>query len=134
MAAPKVSDEEFIACWKRLGSPSAVAHALGIDIRAVYARRNRIEERLSIILDRADDTKRGRVKVPIPKNGFRALAENVTGTVIIGSDGHFWPGERSVAFGAMVELIKDMKPAMVIMAGDSFDGARISRHLRCLMN
>jgi hypothetical protein len=29
----------------------------------------------------------------------------------------------------MVELVKDLKPAMVIMNGDSFDGARISRHL-----
>lgn len=125
----KVSDEEFIACWKRLGSPARISEALGIDVRQVYRRRAVIEEKHGFILDAADELRAKRPRNPVPKQGFRAIQENVTGTVIIGSDGHFWPGERSVAFGAMVELVKDMKPKMVIMAGDSFDGARISRHL-----
>jgi hypothetical protein len=125
----RYSDDEFISAWKRLGSPAAVSKALSLDIRSVYLRRNSIEERHGVVLDTIDNRGSGRPKIEIPKQGFRALAENVTGTVIIGSDGHFWPGERSVAFGAMVELIKDMKPSMVIMNGDSFDGARISRHL-----
>ena len=126
----RISDEEFIACWKRVGSPKLVAAHLGLDIRGVYQRRNNIEERHGFILDSISPNSRsGRPKVTVPKKGFRALAENVKGTVIVGSDGHFWPGERSVAFAAMVELVKDLKPAMVIMNGDSFDGARISRHL-----
>ena len=126
----RISDEEFIACWKRVGSPKLVAAHLGLDIRNVYQRRNNIEERHGFILDSISPNSRsGRPKVTVPKKGFRALAENVKGTVIVGSDGHFWPGERSVAFAAMVELVKDLKPAMVIIAGDSFDGARISRHL-----
>jgi hypothetical protein len=100
-----------------------------MDIRSVYARRTSIEAKHGIVLDSVDNRNSGRPKTAVPKQGFRAIAENVTGTVIIGSDAHFWPGERSVAFGAMVELIKDLKPAMVIMNGDSFDGARISRHL-----
>jgi hypothetical protein len=125
----KSSDEEFIAAWKRLGSPTAVARALNTDVRNVLARRTRIEARLGFILDSNNDDRRGRPKVPVPKQGFRAIQENIAGTVIVGSDGHFWPGERSVAFGAMVELIKDLTPKMVIMNGDSFDGARISRHL-----
>lgn len=70
----------------------------------------------------------GRPKKLVPKQGFRAIAEKVTGTVIIGGDLHAWPGERSTAFGAMVEMVKELKPAMVIMNGDVFDGARISRH------
>lgn len=126
----RISDEEFIACWKRVGSPKLVAAHLGLDIRGVYQRRNNIEERHGFILDSISPNSRsGRPKVTVPKKGFRALAENVKGTVIVGSDGHFWPGERSVAFAAIVELVKDLKPAMVIMNGDSFDGARISRHL-----
>lgn len=127
--AKKFSDNEFIGTWKRLGSPSAVAKALGLDLRGVYARRKVIEERHGILLETMTESSTGRAKVPVPKKGFRAVAEKVIGTVIIGSDGHFWPGERSVAFGAFVELVKDLKPAMVIMNGDSFDGARISRHL-----
>ena len=124
----RYTDEEFITAWKRLGSPQRVSEALRIDLRGVYARRARIEEKHGIILDSVDNRGSGRPKVTVPKKGFRALAENVKGTVIVASDGHFWPGERSVAFAAMVELVKELKPAMVIMAGDSFDGARVSRH------
>jgi len=124
----KYTDDEFISAWKRLGSPHKVAAALQLDIRGVYARRNAIEKKHDIVLDSIDAKNSLRPKSLVPKLGYRALAEKVTGTVIIGGDGHFWPGERSVAFGAMVELIRDMKPAMVIMNGDVFDGARISRH------
>lgn len=129
MSPPKTTDAEFISCWKRLGTPAAVSKALGVPIRNIMSRRARIEERHGILLETLGHENRGRPKVPVPKEGFRAKAENITGTVIIGSDGHFWPGERSVAFGAMVELVKDLKPSMVVMNGDSFDGARISRHL-----
>lgn len=129
MADPKISDDEFIGAWKRLGSPALIAKYLGVDVRGVYARRKKIEEKYGFILDsvsvKADQM---RAKVAVPKQGFRAIQENIVGTVIVGSDGHFWPGERSVAFGAMVELVKELRPAMVIMNGDSFDGARISRH------
>jgi hypothetical protein len=124
----KYSDEQFIAAWKRLGTPKLVAEHLNLDLRGVYARRNAIEKRYGFILDTATGGSPRRPKAHVPKQGYRALAENITGTVIIGGDGHFWPGERSLAFGAMVELVKDLKPAMVIMNGDVFDGSRISRH------
>lgn len=124
----KYSDQEFIDAWKKLGTPENVSKALNLNLRGVYARRNAIEERHGIILDSISD-KAKRPKVEVPKQGFRALKDDIRGTVIIGSDGHFWPGERSVAFAAMVELIKELKPSMVIMNGDSFDGARISRHV-----
>lgn len=124
----RFSDGEFIEAWKRLGSPQRVSEALGLDLRGVYARRKSVEERHGIILDTITEGHGGRPKVTVPKQGFRAIKDNVRGTVIIGSDGHFWPGERSVAFGAMVEAVKDLRPQMVIMNGDSFDGARISRH------
>ena len=125
----KYTDDEFISAWKRLGTPKLVAEALGLDIRGVYARRNAIEERHGILLESLTDKHGGRPKVHVPTKGFRAISDNVIGIVIVGSDGHFWPGERSVAFAAMVELIKELKPSMVIMNGDSFDGSRISRHL-----
>jgi len=50
------------------------------------------------------------------------------GTVLIGSDGHYWPGPASTAHRAFVAFIKELKPKAVIYNGDSFDGARISRH------
>lgn len=124
----RFSDGEFIEAWKRLGSPQRVSEALGLDLRGVYARRKSIEERHGIILDTITEGHGGRPKVTVPKQGFRAIKDNVRGTVIVGGDLHAWPGERSVAFGAMVELVKELRPSMVIMNGDVFDGSRISRH------
>lgn len=124
----KVSDEEFISCWKRLGSPGLIAQALGIDVRQVYRRRASIEEKHGFILDAADEQRAKRPRNVVPKTGSRAIQDNVTGTVIVASDLHAWPGDRSVAFDALVELIKDLKPSMVIANGDSLDNASISRH------
>ncbi|RPI71490.1 MAG: hypothetical protein EHM38_03795 [Geobacteraceae bacterium] len=127
--AKRISDEDFIQSWMKHKSPTLVCKELGINQRRVYERRLSIERRLGIALPTDNDTRFTRKKNEVPKHGFRAMKENVKGCVIIGSDGHFWPGERSVAFGAMINLIKELKPSMVIMNGDSFDGARISRHM-----
>jgi UDP-2,3-diacylglucosamine pyrophosphatase LpxH len=50
------------------------------------------------------------------------------GIVIVGSDLHAWPGQRPTAFRAFLKFCKELKPAAVIMNGDAFDGASISRH------
>jgi hypothetical protein len=50
------------------------------------------------------------------------------GVVIIGSDAHYWPGKISTAHKAFVKLCKELKPKIVIMNGDVFDGAKASRH------
>jgi hypothetical protein len=50
------------------------------------------------------------------------------GIVLVGSDGHYWPGPASTAHRAFVKFCADMKPVAVIMNGDAFDGATISRH------
>ena len=50
------------------------------------------------------------------------------GTVLVGSDAHYWPGKASPAHRAFVHFIDKMQPAAVIMNGDAFDGASISRH------
>lgn len=123
----KVSDEDFIDAFKRLGSPDLVAKTFGLNLRGVYTRRDNIEKKFGIILASHSNDRTGRTKVNLDKIGGRSLL-NLTGTVIIGSDLHAWPGERSLAFRAFLQLIKDLKPTLVVMNGDAFDGARISRH------
>ena len=49
------------------------------------------------------------------------------GTIFVASDAHYWPGQISTAHKAFVHLIKEMKPELIVMNGDLFDGARISR-------
>jgi hypothetical protein len=124
-----ISDEEFITAWKLAnGSPIVMARQTGLSERAIYRRRNSIEKRLGFQLDSSPNNKnKVRDKSHVTKIGYR-ITEEARGTVIVFGDGHFWPGERSVAFGALVTLIKRLNPSMVVCEGDAFDGARISRH------
>lgn len=52
------------------------------------------------------------------------------GTVIVFSDAHFWPGQRTAAFRGVVRMIRELQPRAVVANGDIFDGASISRHPR----
>jgi hypothetical protein len=80
------------------------------------------------LLETITEGRGGRPKVVTPKIGARAISENVTGTVIVASDLHAWPGDRSPAFAALVDLVKELKPTLVVANGDSLDNAGISRH------
>ena len=129
MAHSRFSDEEFIACWRRLGSPAAVSRALDVGVRNVMGRRARIEERYGIILDVIEGGKRHPSRPKLPKRGLKAIAENINGTVIVFSDMHVWPGQhKTPAFEALKTLIAELRPRMVIANGDSLDAASISRH------
>lgn len=129
MQKPKRPDSEFIAVWKRLGSPELVSKELGLTIRQIYQRRNSIERRHGIVLPSAMNDRTGRLGTEenLPKRGIRRETE-ICGTVIVFSDAHFWPGMQSTAYKALLTLIKELKPSMVVCNGDAFDGARISRH------
>lgn len=119
MTKALVSDEEFLELWEKYKSASKVAKHLSTDVRVVYGRRARLEKKIGQALN-AEHTRR--------KENYRQILENVTGPVVIFSDLHAWPGEASPAFFALLEVIKELKPKIIINGGDSFDGARISRH------
>ena len=121
----KCSDDEFVDAWKRLGSISLVAHELGLSIRRANERRRVIENRHGILLDAFND-RRG-FKILHPENKVRSIA-NITGCVIVFSDAHFMPNETSVAFNALLKVIKKIKPVMVVANGDILDGATISKY------
>lgn len=121
----KCSDDEFVEAWKRLGSISLVAHELGLSIRRANERRRVIENRHGILLDAFND--RRSFKILHPENKVRSIA-NITGCVIVFSDAHFMPNETSVAFNALLKVIKKVKPVMVVANGDILDGATISKY------
>jgi predicted phosphodiesterase len=50
-----------------------------------------------------------------------------SGVIVVGSDAHYWPGVISTAHKAFVKVIKELKPDLVVLNGDLFDGARVSR-------
>jgi hypothetical protein len=58
----------------------------------------------------------------------RFTAELRDGIVVVFSDAHYWPGPATIAHKALLAVIQNLKPAIVIANGDVFDGSRVSRH------
>ena len=55
--------------------------------------------------------------------------EIADGTILIGSDAHYWPGKpRSTAHSAMVRLAGELKPRAIVLNGDVMDFPTISKH------
>lgn len=131
MSTTRLSDQEFAAAWHRAGgSPIEVSRLTGLTIRNVYARRTTVESNLGTPLPTITiDGRTGpRTSPHVDTIGYRRKIEIINGEVIIGSDGHFWPGERSVAFDAFINLVKRRLPKLVVLNGDALDGSSISRH------
>jgi hypothetical protein len=127
MRKPSCTTQEFIALWNKHGSATEVAKILGITERNVHIRRRRIEKENGIILKGVAKNSPD-FRVTYPENNVRVNVELQNGIIIVGSDCHYWPGIISTAHRAFVKIIKDLKPKMVVMNGDVFDGASISRH------
>ena len=125
MRQSKCSDDEFVRLFESLGA-KATSEQIGVAEKCIYTRRRRIEKKLCRIL------------VPPTKQTERTLGaypmrlhyDIQDGVVIIGSDAHYWPGDATPAHRGMVQLVRELKPKLVVLNGDVLDGARISRHSR----
>lgn len=127
MPKPILSDQEFIDLWNKVGSAAEISKELSMDYRSVLRRRRSIESKNGFIL--AGTNKRSPdFGVTYSHNNVRTSVEMSDGVVIVGSDCHYWPGIISTAHRAFLKIIKQLKPRMVVMNGDVFDGASISRH------
>ena len=124
------TDEEFMDLWDIHQSVAKLANILGITDRAVNYRRRNIEKRHQVKLGGADhrsiryDATRPKSFSPLKQINLGIL----DGTVIVFSDAHFIPGQRTTAFKGLLWAIEHFKPKAVICNGDAFDGASISRH------
>lgn len=127
MPRRKVTDEQIIQAMKQFGSTLEAAQFLGIATRSLQTRKAKIE---STGIDLTPYNARQSVhrKTVIPEDR-RVITHQVdNGMVFVASDAHYWPGEVTTAHKAFVQLIREYKPQTIIMNGDVFDGARISRH------
>ncbi len=120
-----ISDEKFIESWQRLGSPQLVANELGCSVRYVYDKRRRLEKKNDIDLSTTNAQNPGYVE---NRAGSIARISLLNGTVLVASDCHFWPGIRTTAFRGFLWALKEIKPEVIVLNGDVFDGANISRH------
>ena len=127
----KVTDAEFLKAWQKFGSPQAVSEALKLTIRSVYSRRQALAGRGHELVTFNPLNKKVELfysQTIIPENRRIINHEVKNGHVFIASDCHYWPGDESIAHKALVKLINEMKPTTIVLNGDVFDGARISRH------
>jgi hypothetical protein len=122
MAVKKCSDEEFLRLFTSLGA-GETAKILGIDIRNVFARRSRLEKTHGTVINNPNS--KFETVSAYPKR-YPLKVKN--GSVLIGSDAHYWPGIVTTAHRAFVHFAKTLKPKAVILNGDVQDGAKISRH------
>lgn len=118
-----VSDEELFRAYEANPSSTEMAKRLGISRRSVQRRlrRNGIEgpsANLATgtleVLNRIKAT--GRIETTVKK-----------GKVVVFSDAHYWPGYISTAHRALLKIIQQEKPSIIVCNGDAFDGAQISR-------
>ena len=129
MAKPYCTDEQFIQKWKETGGAlRAIKDAFGFGSnRAVDHRRVTVEKRHSITLTSANpsSTRHSAIK---RENSRRITIALKDGTILIGSDAHVWPGPLTTAQRGFHEIAKRLKPDVIVMNGDVFDGAKVSRH------
>jgi len=125
----KCSDEEFIALWEKHQSVAKLAKILQVSERSVHYRRRNMEKFHETKLPAADY--RGAM-YDARKQSFSPLKQIdlgiLDGTVLVFSDAHFIPGQRTTAFKGLLWAIETFKPKAIICNGDAFDGASISRH------
>jgi hypothetical protein len=126
-----ITDDEFIKVWNELGSPIKVSEHLNLSIRNTYSRRRNIELKYKIDLSTTDPQRNQKAKKihQTPGNVRRGI-ELDKGVVIVFSDAHFWPDDTTTAFRALIHLIKELKPKVIVNNGDAFDGGAISRYPR----
>lgn len=127
MTKAACTEQEFIALWNKHGSVKEVSEILGITERNISKRRRSIEKKHGIALAGVAKNSPD-FKVTYAQNNVRTNIELKNGIVVVGSDCHYWPDIISTAHRGFLKIIEDLKPRMVVMNGDVFDGASISRH------
>jgi hypothetical protein len=118
-------DEFVMALLEHGGSAYALAKKIGVSHSMVAERRRNIEAALGIELPR------GRPEVwKKQAHRTRQYIEVDNAVMLVGSDLHCWPEIYGTAMAAFVDFNRRLKPDFVILNGDEFDGAQISRHSR----
>jgi len=126
-----LTDDQFIEEWRKIGSPEIFSKTHKMTVRSVYNRRRSIEVRRNIELPSTNDTRYSPLKKlqQTPGHARRGI-DMEKGRIVVFSDAHFWPGDVTTAYKALLMIIKEFKPKVVVANGDIFDGSQASRHAR----
>jgi len=133
--AARVSPEraqKLAAAWLsgKYTKMSEVFDAVGISTstRNQHAIRREVERMLGISLPRLNfnGVPNSPAAVNLPHRIVQHREEKPY-TIVVFSDAHFWPGDRTPAYSILLQVIRDVKPDIILDNGDSFDGSSISR-------
>lgn len=118
-----VSDEDFERAYEENPSPVAMSRRLGLHVRSV---QNRLRRNGILGMSGTQSTMILKTIARFKAIG-RIETEVKNGKIVIFSDAHYWPGFVSTAHRALLKVIKEEKPSVIVCNGDAFDGAQISR-------
>lgn len=129
----KISEDEFIRLWDIHGSARGVATASGLSEKACLDRRRRMVNRGHTMNTRPAPGYEGHVPAEFREGDGWTFPRQIdievdTGSVIVSSDHHYWPGKTPIAHHALLNVIDIVKPREKILNGDIFDGVSVSRH------
>jgi predicted phosphodiesterase len=130
MVARKVDDNEILGAWEQTPSSTELAVRLGIAKRTMDSRIAKLRAKGYPLVAkdrRSPYFREGEVHRHREEYSPRLAVNVENGTVLIGSDAHYIPGYQSTAQKAFVKFCREMKPKAVVMNGDLFDGASVSR-------
>lgn len=138
MPSPAMTEEAFARAWVEAGGrPSVMAKNTGLTPEAIVRRRKRLAQRGVAVLHTAEAVYDPRGGTPVRRWSALAMkpAQRLNlsvsdGVVIVFSDAHYWPDLVSVSHRALLVLIEQLRPRVIIANGDMLDGATISRHDR----
>lgn len=122
---PVCSDADFVRLFEAHGA-AETARRLRVNVRNVQKRRSILEGRIGRQI-RAPHYQNTNTRHAEDHPG-RISADIKDGVVLVGSDFHLWPGDRSTAFRAFVKFCKELKPQIVVANGDVLDFPQVSRH------
>jgi hypothetical protein len=123
MVAAACPEDDFITLCRQYQKPADVAKHLGIAVRNVQKRMRNLEAKGVVFF--VNDPRSTRK--PIDSNPARLNYQMDSGVIIIGSDAHYIPDTVTEAHLAFVKLCRELRPQVVVMNGDVFDGGGISR-------
>lgn len=128
MPSLKVPHSVFISTWHKHASPQRVADALGVPVRRVYEQRVALEKRgISLPTISASKSHQNTPYSTPAHFERRRLFEVLDGTVVVFSDPHWVPDHSTIGQEALEQVIRRVKPQLIVCGGDAVDGDTASR-------
>lgn len=125
MPARKVTDEQLLEALRKTRSPTKLAAEFGVTTRAITTRMRKVGVAPAVHFKDAQGVP---TKAMIERSIGRISTTITDGRAVIFSDAHFQPDCISTANRALLKLLPQLRPALVVCNGDALDGASISRH------